>query len=82
MRAIAALSLACNYYVKLLYIPSESNPSDAPSRGKHRHRNEGSQKRATKVKSHFGTKSDRVRSSHLKAAESLSLGFHGSDCRP
>ena len=47
MRAIAALSLACNYYVKLLYIPSESNPSDAPSRGKHRHRNEGSQKRAT-----------------------------------
>eukprot|EP00439_Symbiodinium_sp_Y106_P074706 s3085_g14.t1 len=34
IRAVAAHSLASDLLVKLIYIPSESNPADAPSRGK------------------------------------------------
>eukprot|EP00746_Dinoflagellata_sp_MGD_P052608 gnl/MRDRNA2_/MRDRNA2_232515_c0_seq1.p1 gnl/MRDRNA2_/MRDRNA2_232515_c0~~gnl/MRDRNA2_/MRDRNA2_232515_c0_seq1.p1 ORF type:complete len:176 (+),score=26.38 gnl/MRDRNA2_/MRDRNA2_232515_c0_seq1:34-528(+) len=36
MRRLAAISLACNWLVRLAYLPSESNPADWPSRGKHR----------------------------------------------
>ena len=33
IRAISAHSLACDFLVRLVYIPSEDNPADAPSRG-------------------------------------------------
>ena len=34
LRSTAAHCLACNLLLRLLYIPSESNPADGPSRGK------------------------------------------------
>ena len=34
LRNIAAHTLACNLLLRLVYIPSESNPADDPSRGK------------------------------------------------
>ena len=33
LRSTAALCLACDFLPRLVYIPSESNPADAPSRG-------------------------------------------------
>lgn len=33
IRAIGALSLACDWLVRLVYVPSEDNPADEPSRG-------------------------------------------------
>ena len=33
LRQIAALSMGCDFLIRLVYIPSESNPSDSPSRG-------------------------------------------------
>ena len=36
LRAIAAYTLAADVLLRLVYIPSESNPADAPSRGKKR----------------------------------------------
>ena len=36
VRSIGAHTLACDLLVRLVYIPSEDNPADAPSRGKHR----------------------------------------------
>ena len=39
LRQLAALIMGCNFLLRLVYIPSESNPADAPSRGvKQRHR--------------------------------------------
>ena len=33
LRQIAALAMGCNFLLRLVYIPSESNPADNPSRG-------------------------------------------------
>eukprot|EP00439_Symbiodinium_sp_Y106_P032149 s3415_g3.t2 len=38
LRSAAAYTLAANFLPRIVYIPSESNPADAPSRGMHRRR--------------------------------------------
>ena len=35
IRQIAALAMGCDFLLRLVYIPSESNPADSPSRGVH-----------------------------------------------
>lgn len=36
VRAVGAYSLCCDFLLRLVYIPSEDNPADAPSRNLHR----------------------------------------------
>ena len=61
LRALAAMTLAADMLLRIIYIPSESNPSDAPSRGIRRRRNDTDaiNKRRRTDASRMGTRLER-----------------------
>ena len=52
MRQLGSLLLATNSLLRLVYIPSEHNPADAPSRGRRKRRQ--AQRRKQSYKTHVG----------------------------
>jgi hypothetical protein len=71
LRSYAAVCLAADYLPRLVYIPSESNPSDAPSRGLRRHRQDADRRRARNKHSRFGAPWERKLARQVENIEFL-----------
>jgi hypothetical protein len=81
IRTGAAVTLASGSLVRYLYIPSEWNPADRPSRGAHFQRSARVKRRDTTSKSfqraRFGTLSERRWAQRIAALERLREGPYG-----
>ena len=73
LRRIAALQLAGNLMTRLIFIPTEFNPSDLPSRGvRTRDKNRGSRNKL---------RNDKVNTKKLRYAQRLTCEIERSPCR-
>ena len=80
LRTIGACCLAADFLLRIVYIPSESNPSDAPSRGLRRHRQDLDGKRARTERSRIGTRTERRVGALQAAWQQLVESGAVSDC--
>jgi len=71
LRTFAATCMAADILARILYIPSESNPADEPSRGIKRRRSELGGQRVRTSKSRLGTPSDRRHATMANRAQYL-----------
>ena len=75
IRRMAAITIAGNFFIKYVYIPSEDNPADAPSRGEIRYVRGSIQKQRPTVNRHKATSSYPTTAYSMVELRSLESSF-------